>query len=195
VLRRFYFFVWFAIAAGVTPASASSLSGKLLVAKPDMRDPNFGGSVVFLIDHGPAGAFGIIVNRPVRAVPVPRVFELFDLPGAPADGTLTLYRGGPVQPEAAVVLHSPDYRGEGTQVILDRFAVTPVVEVLRAMAKGTGPRDVILALGYAGWAPGQLEAELAREAWVVVPAAPDLVFHGDEEGKWRRALDRQGVDL
>jgi putative transcriptional regulator len=95
----------------------------------------------------------------------------------------------------AVVLHSGDFRRPESRPIGDHFAVTPVATVLEALAAGTGPRDAILALGYSGWAPGQLENELARDAWIVVPATPDLVFHSDEAGKWRRALDRQGVDL
>ncbi len=196
MLHRFAVLVVVGVALALgLPAAAKSLTGMLLVANPDMSDPNFARSVVLVIEHNDAGAFGVIVNRSVRSEPLSRVLGLFGLGESAVERPVTLYRGGPVQPDRALVLHSSDFRGPETKVVSEHFAVTSPDIVLKAMAADGGPRDAIVALGYSGWAPGQLEDELARDAWIVVPADRDLVFHQDEAGKWRRAFDRRDVDL
>ena len=103
--------------------------------------------------------------------------------------------GGPVEPGRGFVLHTADYREDATLVVGDGFAVTATLDILRAIGKGEGPRHSLLALGYAGWAPGQLDAEMQANGWLSVPADTDLVFAADSEGKWRRALAKLGIDL
>jgi putative transcriptional regulator len=103
--------------------------------------------------------------------------------------------GGPVEPGRGFVLHTADYREEATLVVGGEFAVTATLDILRAIGKGAGPRRSLLALGYAGWAPGQLDAEMQANGWLSVPADCDLVFDDDFDAKWRRALAKLGVDL
>jgi putative transcriptional regulator len=103
--------------------------------------------------------------------------------------------GGPVDPGRGFVLHSADYREEATLDITGDFAMTATIDILRAIGKGEGPRQCLLALGYAGWAPGQLDAEIQANGWLSVPADPDLVFDDEQDGKWQRALKKLGIDL
>jgi putative transcriptional regulator len=138
---------------------------------------------------------GIVVNRVLGTGPAAQVLELFGLRDDGAEGELRVYAGGPVQPSSGLVLHSPDYVGEGTTVVNEDFALTSDAEVVRAIARGEGPRNSLIAFGYAGWGPGQLDDEIAQEAWVDVPADEAIVFDDDLESKWRRAFALRSVDL
>jgi len=172
-----------------------SHAGELLVAKPEMGDPRFARAVIFLVRHTADGAMGLIVNRPVEHRPAAQVLKDFGIEGAPAKGEIEVHYGGPVQLELAFVLHTPDYRQPDTVVVNNAFAMTADPQNLKDIAAGKGPQKSILARGYAGWGAGQLEGELALNAWELVPADPALVFGGHPEDLWERAIKRRGVDL
>ena len=145
----------------------ASLTGQLLIAMPQMQDPFFARSVVYLCAHGQdAGTMGFIVNRTIESFTIDKIYAQLDIaPQMSADTPQLVYFGGPVAPGQGFVLHSPDYREEGTQIIGEEFALTASFDILRAKAKGAGPRQCLLALGYSGWAPGQLESEIKANGW------------------------------
>ena len=175
-----------------------SLAGRLLVATPNLRGPIFRRTVIFMLRHGPDGATGIIINRPTGSRPLTellRSFGIDDIDGVDPDEDLTVFFGGPVQRRLGMVLHSTDFAVSSTLVV-NRFAATTGANAaLRAIAEGRGPRHALLAVGYAGWAPGQLEGELARQSWVVVPADKKFLFDTEFTTKWLRARERRGYDL
>lgn len=174
--------------------TAGHLTGMLLIAMPGMPDPRFARSVIYLCAHSAEGAMGLVVNQIAPGVSLPRVVEQLGIrPEIDLSG-LKVHVGGPVETGRGFVLHSPDYVQESTLVIDDRFALTATVDVLKAIAEGGGPRRKVFALGYAGWAPGQLDAEIQANGWLVAPADEELVFGGEDESKWQRALARLGVD-
>ena len=176
-------------------AEETSLTGHLLVAMPQMSDPRFTRTVVYLCAHSAEGAMGLVVNRLVESL----TFEsLMAQLGLESDGTgdaMPIHFGGPVESSRGFVLHSADYVQESTLVIDEDIALTATIDVLKAIAAGEGPRRRVLALGYAGWAPGQLDAEIQANGWLLVPADPDLVFGLDNAAKWERALAKIGIDL
>ncbi len=173
----------------------SSLTGQLLVAMPQMQDPRFARSVVYLCAHsGEAGAMGLVVNKTIDALTVDELYVHLKIePVRPANRPQPVHFGGPVDPGRGFVLHSPDYREEGTLGIGDEFAMTATLDILRAIGKGEGPRQSLLALGYAGWAPGQLDAEIQANGWLSVAADTALVFDEADDNKWHRALAKLGV--
>ena len=175
--------------------TAGGLTGRLLVATPDLRDPNFSRTVIYIVEDGPGGTIGFIVNRPLGAGPAARVLELFGVDGEGEEGNLRVHLGGPVEPSAGSILHSPDYVGDETTVVDENFALSTHHGIVRAIARGEGPQNSLIVFGYAGWAPGQLDAEMAEEAWVDVPGDVEIVFDRDIESKWQRALDLHRVDL
>jgi putative transcriptional regulator len=185
------------IAADERSATADrpSLTGRLLVATDALRDPRFARTVIFVVRHDAGGAFGLIVNLPIAEVPFERALRPFGLDVPPGSGTVRVYYGGPVQEQRGFVLHTPDWTGKGTAVIDDRFALTEDPKVLQAMAQGVGPRRALFCLGYAGWAPGQLDAELGQGVWGVAPADERLVFDEDPQAKWIEATTRRRFDL
>jgi putative transcriptional regulator len=173
-----------------------SLAGRLLVATPDLQDPNFAQTVVYLVHHDRTGAMGLVLNRVLGAGPLGKMLEGLGLPpDGGADLELRVHYGGPVEPARAFMLHSPDYRAPDTVVLSDLAALTVSPGILQDMAAGKGPRRSLFALGYAGWGPEQLEGELAAGSWVVVEPDADLLFDEHAETKWRRAFDRRGIDL
>jgi putative transcriptional regulator len=173
-----------------------SLTGRLLVATPELDDPNFDHTIVYMVEHDGSGAMGLVLNRVLGKGPVAELLEGLGVEGEvdPA-AEIEVHYGGPVESGRGFVLHSPDYTGENTVVLSDLVALTTSLDVLSAIAAGNGPKRSLFALGYAGWAPGQLEAELAVGAWVVVEADEALLFDDETDSKWQRALDRQGIDL
>lgn len=172
-----------------------SLTGRLLVATDALRDPRFARTVIFVVRHNAAGAFGLVVNLPIAEVPFARALQPFGLDVPPGSGAVQVYYGGPVQAQRGFVLHTPDWSGEGTAVIDDRFALSEDPKILQAMARGVGPRRALFCLGYAGWAPGQLDAELGHGVWGVAPADERLVFDEDPNQKWIEAMTRRLLDL
>ncbi|HLF59334.1 MAG TPA: YqgE/AlgH family protein [Alphaproteobacteria bacterium] len=188
-----------------TPRSAGSderpavdpgnLTGKLLVAAPSMDDPNFAKSVIFMVEHNEHGALGIVINRVLGAAPAAEVLKGLGIQADGASGQIRVFLGGPVEPQVAFVLHSTDYSNPDTRNIADGVAVTGDAKILEAISRGEGPHKSLLALGYAGWGPGQLESEMARDSWYVAPADPNIVFGDDITATWKRALATSGVDL
>jgi putative transcriptional regulator len=181
--------------AATPPTVGGNLTGRFLVATPELRDPRFVRTVVYLVRHGAGGAMGLIVNRPIRSVPLTRLLDEIGMDTTGVQGEIRLHYGGPVEPGQGFVLHTSEYATDGTQVIAGGIAVTANPEILRAMGGGSGPRRVLFALGYAGWAPGQLEGEIAAGAWEIVPADEALIFDEKYDTKWDRAMARRTIQL
>jgi putative transcriptional regulator len=192
------------LAAGIGDNSSRRgyLDGQLLVAMPVMGDPRFERSVIYLCAHSPEGAMGIMVNRPAGSIDFPELLvqlkiikssEQIELPENAE--SLKVLTGGPVDTGRGFVLHSSDFFIENATLrIDDGICLTATVDILKAIAKGAGPKHAILALGYAGWAPGQLETEIQDNGWLHCDADPDLVFGDDVEEKYTRALRKIGID-
>ena len=179
-----------------TPGRRSTgLGGQLLVARPGMNDPRFSRAVIYMLRHDASGALGLIVNRPFKEIPIALLLERLGLPHQGVVGSIRMNYGGPVEPGRVFVLHTADWRGEGTQVIADGIALSGPPGILQAIASGTGPRRALLVLSYSGWGPGQLEREIEAGGWVSVPADPALVFGEDHDTKWERAMARREIDL
>jgi putative transcriptional regulator len=160
--------------------SQSSLTGQLLVAMPQMMDPRFARTVVYLCAHSSDGAMGLVVNRLIDSL---TFRSLLSQLGVEAEGEPT-----------DMPVHFGDLQ-DSSLVIDDEIALTATIDVLKAIARGAGPRRRVLALGYAGWAPGQLDAEIQANGWLLVPADLDLVFGIENASKWQRALAKIGIDL
>lgn len=175
--------------------SRRPLTGRLLVATDTMRDPRFAKSVIYIVRHRPEGAFGLVVNLPMGEVPFELALKPFGLEIPPGSGNVRVYYGGPVEERRGFVLHSRDWSGEGTTVLDDQFAITDDPKALQAIANKTGPRRALFCLGYTGWGPGQLDAEMLTGAWGVAPADEKLVFDEDPQQKWIEATTRRLLDL
>ena len=185
--------------AGVLPVGGAppirSLTGELLVATPEMGDPRFARTVIYMMRHDVHGAQGLVLNRPIGDVAMARLLEQMRMDSTGVTGTVRLYSGGPVEPLNVIVLHTSDYTGEGTISIKDGISATVAPSILRAIADGHGPRRMLFALGYSGWAPGQIEQEIEAGAWIRAGADESLLFDPDYEKKWERAQARQRIDL
>jgi putative transcriptional regulator len=165
-----------------------SLTGKLLVARPELMDRNFRRTVVFMVKHDRNGALGLIVNRVLGSAPFAALLEDMGSDPEEIEGKVQVHFGGPVDPHRAFVLHSTDYRTAPLIPVDDKYGVTMNAEILKAMAGGDGPKHALLTLGYAGWAKGQLERELAQGGWVVAPPSEGILFDDDYTTKWERAF-------
>lgn len=169
------------------------LAGHLLVAMPHMEDPRFARSVVFLCAHSAEGAMGIIVNKVMDNISFTELLQQLKIEPGPHPGQPVHY-GGPVESGQGFILHTVDYQHESSLVVGERYALTTTVDVLRAMVEGRGPRHSIFALGYAGWAPGQLDDEIQANGWLHLPADDNAVFNLDPGSKWQYCLRRIGID-
>jgi putative transcriptional regulator len=173
-----------------------TLTGQLLIAMPQMMDPRFARSVVYVCAHSEGeGAMGLVVNKLLASLTMDELFTHLNLDPATLGASRPVHFGGPVEPGRGFVLHTADYREEATLLVGDGIAVTATIEILRAIGRGKGPNRSLLALGYAGWAPGQLDAEIQANGWLSVPADSDLLFDDDFDAKWQRALGKLGIDL
>lgn len=170
-----------------------SLAGQLLVATAEMGDPRFAETVIYMVQHDENGAMGLVINRPIAKGPIADLLRGLGVESRAARGEIVIHYGGPVEPEKAFVLHSDDYAGRGTTVVGGGIAVTADAEIVRALAEGRGPRQSLFTLGYAGWAPGQLEAEIRANAWFTIPAEKKLIFDDDPETKWEHALAKRKI--
>jgi putative transcriptional regulator len=177
---------------GVPPPS---LKGQFLIATPAMRDPRFDHAVILMVRHDRDGAFGIVINQPLGEKPLADVLTAFGKKDVAATGNVQVFLGGPVQPEVSFVIHGTDYRRPETLAIDARLAATPASEVVEDIARNQGPAKRLIAFGYAGWAPGQLENELSLNAWYTAPADPGIVFDDDRDKVWERAAARRTQDL
>jgi putative transcriptional regulator len=166
----------------------------LLIAMPAMADPRFAQSVIYLCAHTPEGAMGLVLNRPLKRPSFEDLLRQLDVAPLPPARRIRLCAGGPVDNARGFVLHTTDWTGEGSLRVDDELALTASLDVLKAIAEGGGPREGILALGYAGWGPGQLDAEMQQNAWLSVSADETIVFDGDHDTKWRRAFAKLKID-
>jgi putative transcriptional regulator len=170
----------------------ASVAGQFLIATPAMRDPRFDHAVILMLRHDQDGAFGIVINRPVGQRPLA---DLLGTKDTAAAGNIQVFVGGPVQPNIGFVVHSSEYHRAETLDVDGRVAMTSSLEVLRDIAEKKGPAKTLIAFGYAGWAPGQLEGELARNVWYTAPEDPALVFDDDRDKVWEHATGRRTQDL
>ncbi|WP_166140972.1 YqgE/AlgH family protein [Methylosinus sp. RM1] len=189
--------------AGSKSSGRRYLDGQMLVAMPGMVDQRFARSVVYLCAHSEDGAMGIVVNQPSQVRNFPDLLvqlqiiapqERISLPKETE--TIQVLQGGPVQTDRGFVLHSSDFFiDNSTLPIDDGVSLTATIDILRAIASGEGPNQALLALGYAGWDPGQLENEIQHNGWLNCPADPSILFDSDLESKYARALGLIGIDL
>ncbi|MBC6436955.1 MAG: YqgE/AlgH family protein [Rhodobacteraceae bacterium] len=182
-------------------SDSSDLTGQLLIAMPGMNDPYFEMAVIFLCTHSERGAHGLIVNKVIRDLSFADILEQLDIEGDDAPPDLPVCFGGPVEKGRGFILHSSEYavgqrdtENDRTQRVDDRFSISIKVNVLRDMVAGRGPKQVLVGLGYTGWGPGQLEAEIRRNNWLTCPASSTLVFGHRMDGKWEAALASLGID-
>ena len=185
------------------PASRGYLDGQMLIAMPAMSDERFNRSLIYVCAHSNEGAMGIVVNQPaanidfsqllVQLEVIPAADQIM-LPGRAE--TVKVLKGGPVETGRGFVLHSADFFIENSTLpIDDGVCLTATVDILKAIAKGDGPASAVLALGYAGWAPGQLESEIQQNGWLHCAADNDLIFGSDIGTKYEKALHKIGIDL
>lgn len=180
------------------------LDGKLLLAMPSMSDPRFHRAVIYMCAHSDDGAMGIVINHAAPSITFTNLLEqlgIIDEDDDEGDSIrlpvkeMTVHTGGPVEMGRGFVLHTTDYfSADSTLTIDDSVSLTATVDILRAIAAGKGPMRSLLALGYAGWAPGQLESELQMNGWLLCDSDAELVFGDDDDRKWDRALRKIGVD-
>ncbi len=178
------------------------LTGKILIAMPNMPDPRFAHSVVLLCAHSDEGAMGIIVNKPLPELRLKTLLDNLDLSVTKSATGLgqsvedrAIHFGGPVETGRGFVLHSPDFfSAEGSVELLDGVALSTSVEILAAMAHGQGPVQSLIALGYAGWGSGQLEGEIQAGGWLIADVSAQLLFQDEDHTKWRAALGVLGID-
>ena len=177
------------------------LDGQMLIAMPSMGDDRFSRSVIYVCAHSTEGAMGIIVNQPASNIKFPELLvQLEVIPSAERielpNQDVKILKGGPVETGRGFVLHSSDFFIENSTLPIDEgICLTATLDILKAIANGNGPHDAILALGYAGWAPGQLEQEIQENGWLHCAADPELIFGADTDGKYNKALAKIGIDL
>jgi len=174
--------------------NADYLSGQLLIAMPGMPDPRFARTVIFLCAHNNEGAMGLVVNRAMKELTFEDLLEQLDIDLPDASGQIGVLAGGPVESGRGFVLHSADYMQEATMLVNDQIGLTATIDILRAIAVGDGPRKRLLALGYAGWGPGQLDSEIRDNGWLHVPADNELLFEVNLDAKWQVAMQKIGID-
>ena len=181
--------------SGMVEAAADELVGQVLVASPQMSDPRFAGTVIYVVAHDRSGAMGLVLNRSFGEGSLKELLRGFGVENTPTDGIIQLQYGGPVDGSRGFVLHSPDFSGAGTRLIGKGVALSSGFDVLRAIASGKGPQQRRIYLGYAGWGPGQLEEELGRDDWMTAPADSAVVFDEDLATLWETARKGAGRSL
>lgn len=171
------------------------LTGQMLIAMPGMGDPRFDQSVIFLCAHGDDGAMGLIVNKPVPEVGFADLIRQLEITDSPNRRELRVHFGGPVETQRGFVLHSADYTaGDATLQVSPKIGLTATLDILTELAAGHGPTQAMLTLGYAGWGHGQLEDEIAQNAWLTAPMDADALFGPDNDRKWTAAMKNIGID-
>ena len=179
----------------MTVSKENYLTGKCLVSMPNMQDERCADTLIYICSHSKDGAMGFVVNKKIKE------FSFADLANQLPINTLRpieaidLHQGGPLEKVRGFVLHSTDYVKEDTIVIDDKIAVSSSIDIITDIAFGTGPKDNLIALGYASWAPQQLEKEIINNTWLVTNPTPELVFRTKDEEKWQKAIDSLGIDL
>ncbi len=172
------------------------LTGKLLIAMPSMSDPRFHRAVIFVCAHDEEGAMGLVINHELPGVEFSDLVSQLKFESDITFDTLNLpvMYGGPVESARGFLLHSTDFERADTMQVAQKYNITGTVDALQDIALGKRPKDLLFILGYAGWDAGQLDEEIRQAAWLVVDADPDLIFGGDVDEKWLRAVTKLGVD-
>ncbi|TDH62428.1 YqgE/AlgH family protein [Dankookia rubra] len=170
------------------------LGGQVLIAMPSLQDPRFSRTVICLCAHSPDGAMGIVLNKPLEGLSFDELLKQLGLQPVPPQRRIRLFQGGPVEGGRGFVLHTRDWSNDQSLQVADDLALTASVDILSAIAGGGGPREGILALGYAGWGPGQLEDEIQANSWLSVTPDEALLFGEDGERKWLQAMAKLKVD-
>ncbi len=186
-----------ALLGAARPAEAQDdpLVGQLLIASPQVTEAVFSHTVILVVQHGDQGALGIVINQPFAEKTIASLLDAFGKSDDSVQGKVQVFAGGPMEPDVGFIVHSIDYHRTETQAIDSKIALTASVEVLRDMGHGKGPKKSLVAFGYAGWGPGQLEVELARHDWLTIPEDPDLIFDDDRKRVWDDAMARMGRPL
>lgn len=172
----------------------SGLSGQLLVAMPGMPDDRFAKTVIYICAHNEEGAMGLVINREIEDLSFEDLLDQMEIQPFGLPGNIPIQFGGPVESGRGFVLHTPDYHQDSTMVVDEQVAITATIDILKAIANGDGPSKCLLALGYAGWGPGQLDDEIKANGWLHVESDTDLVFGGDLDNKWVQAMGKIGID-
>jgi putative transcriptional regulator len=172
----------------------TSLTGQLLLALPGIGDPRFEHAVIALCVHEPDGALGVGVDRILSGLRLHALLTQLEIDHGVAPD-VPIHHGGPVEPQRGFVLHSPDWRGEETLEVSPTLALTTTLDVLRAIAAGTGPERWLISLGYAGWGAGQLDEEMHRHGWLTVAARDDLLFETEVSSRWPQSFAAAGIDV
>ena len=173
---------------------SGSIEGQLLIAVPHMEDPRFRHSVIYMCSHTRSGAVGLVVNKLIDDMPFTDLLRQLDIERSERANAIRVHFGGPVEPGRGFVLHTQDYKIDGTTEVAGGMALTATTDILRDMANGRGPENCLLALGYSGWGPGQLDREIQDNGWLVVPADRQLLFDAEIATKWQRAYAKLGVE-
>ena len=163
---------------------------------PNLADPNFSETLTLICEHNNNGALGFVINRPT-GIPLSDLLEQQEMAFSPTPGVTDapLYQGGPVDIDRGFILHSPEKQWATTMQVNDEFSITSSRDIIEAVLHAEGPKDIMYLLGYAGWAPGQLEEEIADNAWLTTRASADIVFHTPIEQRWKKAANQLGIDL
>lgn len=169
------------------------LTGQFLLAMPGIGDPRFERSVIALCAHDEEGAVGIGIADPIEGLTLHALLDQLEIPRDHVDDG-PVHLGGPVEPRRGFVLHSLDWSGQDTVDVNGRWGMTGTLDVLRAIGEGEGPKRYLVALGYAGWGPGQLDEEMTRHGWFTTPADAALIFTGKAFTRWQRGFESAGVD-
>ncbi len=175
--------------------SSGYLAGQMLIAMPQMQDSRFTRSVVYVCAHSEEGAMGLVINRLFDEITFPDLLDQLGIEPTADCEKIRVHFGGPVEAGRGFVLHTPDYANDTTMMVADGVALTATIDVLKAIADGSGPDRSLLALGYAGWSAGQLDDEIRENVWLNVPADPELLFGRDLDHKWERAIAKLGIDV
>lgn len=187
---------WISAEPPSTAAQAERpIVGQLLVATEEMKDPRFVESVIYLVKHDSEGTLGLVINRPIARGQIDELLKGFGAEAKGSNRDIVIHYGGPVSGRQGFMLHSDDVTLQSSIRATDGIVMTSDTRMLEAVAVGKGPQQFIFAFGYAGWAPGQLQAELKANSWIVVVADKGLIFSEDAENKWRRAMDKRQIPL
>ncbi len=176
-------------------AESDSLVGKLLIASPSMGEAIFSRTVILIVLHDEGGALGIVINQPFDLRSIASLLKDIGKEDAGVEGNVRIFAGGPMEPGIGFIVHSTDYRRPETLDIDGRIGMTSSPEVLRDIGHKKGPKKSLIAFGYTGWGPGQLEVELARHDWFTIPEDPKLIFDDDRRQVWDHAMARRGQAL
>lgn len=169
-------------------------TGQLLIAMPGMIDERFYKTVIYICAHSEDGAMGIILNHVMAGISFQELLEQLEIEEIPTSMDLPIHFGGPVEVGRGFVLHTNDFKQEGTIEVDENIFLTATMDILKAIAKGDGPRKSLLALGYAGWSPGQLDEEIRANGWLQAPADNELLFGSDQKSKWEKSIAKIGIN-